>query len=98
MSLTLKTVQLSDDRLLSKAVFELSHSTPGRTGTTLGLSVAVKVGFGKTWVTMPDLEVILEEENVEAALDRLAGWMERAALAIRERGKPVAGFSNYPKE
>jgi hypothetical protein len=98
LSLTLQSVEILEDGRIHRATYKAVHSTPGRSGTTLDVNVAVKVGFGQTWVTLPDLEVLLKEENVEAGLDKMADWLERTAQAIRERGKPTPVFCNYAKD
>lgn len=82
---------------VTSAVYELSHSTPGRQGTTLSLNVHIEMAFGRTKAQVLDLQPEVEGENPEAALDKLADWLERSAKALRERGKPQPLFSSYPE-
>lgn len=82
---------------VTTAVYELSHSIPGRQGTTLSLDVHLEMAFGRTKAQVLDLRPEVEGENPEAALDKLADWLERSAKALRERGKPHPLFSNYPQ-
>lgn len=82
------------------ATYKLTHSTPGRNGTILDLVVRISdfsdgTGKGKQRVRA---EVSLDpyvDGDAEAALDKLAEWMERAAEAIRKRGTPSGIVSSY---
>jgi hypothetical protein len=86
---------VSEDRRTQTATYRLTHVTPGRDGTHLTLDVRIDRVAGLTWASMPDLRPRIESEDAEQALDKLAEWMERAAAAIRARGKPKAVLSAY---
>jgi hypothetical protein len=83
------------------AEYELTHSLPGRQGTTLTLTVVAKGDHHNNPVTVsiPDLAPsVVCDNGVEEALDKLAEWMERAALTIRKRGKPSMIIGSYKGE
>ena len=84
--LTLKAAKLSDDQVLT-AAYEAAHTRPGHDGTTLRLDVVVDrhLGFGRV-TARATLVPCIEGGTTEEALDKLADWAERLAIAIRHRG------------
>lgn len=86
---------VSEDKRMATSTYQLTHVTPGRSGTHLKLEVRIERGFGSTWASMPDLRPEISGDDPEEALDKLAEWMERAAAAIRARGRPKAVLSSY---
>jgi hypothetical protein len=68
---------------LLKLEYSLEHSTPGRTGTNLASPLHIMVTPGKT-----TCKLVIDDcsgANTEEALERLASWCERMAIALRER-------------
>lgn len=88
--------ELSADQQKVVANYQLKHATPGREGTTLTLDVQVTQAFGKVTAKILDLEPEVKGGTQEEALDKLAEWMERAAVAIRQRGAPRPVVCDYP--
>ncbi len=83
-----------------ETTYDASHSTPGRAGTCLELDISISQHqrMGKTWaeVTLrPELNTL----DAGEALDKLADWAERLAIALRNRGPvtPVAVAFNDPQ-
>jgi hypothetical protein len=68
--------------------------TPGRGGTCLKLDVEVVRRFGKITARLA-ADPELDGEDAEAALDKLATWLERSAIAIRHRGAPTPLVCEY---
>jgi hypothetical protein len=89
-----KTEISKDQRVLT---YTARHSTPGRNGTTLDLDIEVVITPTSASARMSKIEAdVSVEPDPEAALDKLASWLERTALAIRTRGYPVSIASDYP--
>ena len=88
--LTLQSCHADDDKSALTAHYRLTHSRPGRGGTTLELNVRVVHAFGRVTADITDLAPRVETTNTEEALDKLAEWLERAAAGLRARGKPAA--------
>jgi hypothetical protein len=80
-------------------LYKLVNKEPGRGGTwlTLLMKVTQLQRINRIKIEMPDL--VVEEENcdTEAAIDKLATWMERAAKELRARGKPAIAVAHYPE-
>lgn len=78
------------------SAYEIRHTTPGRDGTTLALDVVVQqdTRFGVTKVRAL-LDPRIEALDTEAALDKLADWAERLAVAVRHRGVVSARVPSY---
>lgn len=94
MSMEIKGVAYDPKFKLTTATYELQHYQGGRGGTCLTLSVELTAGLGRVKARIPDLEPQVDGADPEAALDKLAEWMERAAVALRARGVPQAAFSS----
>lgn len=82
-----------------ETVYTATHSTPGRSGTCLELEVCVSQNqrMGKTWVEVGDMRPELNTLDTNEALDKLAEWAERLAIALRHRGPAtpvVVAFSD----
>lgn len=87
--LNLKSVT-SDEHTLD-VVYEAVHVNPGRAGTHLAQDIRLRQHrhFGRFDARIEAHAVIeptLEAGTPEEALDKLADWAERLALAIRNRG------------
>ncbi len=95
--LTLKSVSTGDHDALV-AHYEAQHTNPGAHATTLKLDVEVcqQLRFGRVEARAV-LAPVVEGSDAGDALDKLADWAERLALAIRHRGRVgvlVPTFSN----
>lgn len=100
MSIELVESKLIEEPLPRRVTsYKLVHKEAGRGGTwlTLGLKTTHHLSINRVQVEIPDLVVENEDGNVEAALDKLAEWMERAAKELRSRGKPEIAVPHYPK-
>lgn len=96
--LELKGLRVKEGGFVETA-YNATHTTPGRAGTCLELDVVLSQNqrMGKTWVEVtlrPELKTL----NTDEALDKLAEWAERLAIALRHRGPatPVAMAFNDP--
>ncbi len=67
------------------ATYILTHQTTGPGGTSLDLDLNTVVS--REGVTAHIDLSIPKQPSEEAALDKLAEWLERAAVALRERSK-----------
>lgn len=85
------------------SVYELTHDN-GR--TTLDMGIKLTQAWGETTAelvsgasdhqaNLPMQAKAIKGGHAEA-LDKLADWLERAALAIRQRGKPAATVPDFP--
>lgn len=85
--LTFKSARLDDEGRVLESVYEARHANPGRS-TTLTLDVLVRRDtlFGHVKASAV-LAPSVEAGTAEEALDKLADWAERLALAIRHRGE-----------
>jgi len=85
MALKLKSVKRdSQDHLI--ATYEVEHTTPGSTGTTLSLDLTLNItpaGQAEAGMAIQGPACASTDE----ALDRLAEWLERSGEAIRKRPK-----------
>lgn len=89
---------LSEDRHKRETRYRLRHTRNGRRGTTLTLDVSIAQAFDKTTATIVDLAPEVDGDGAaasEEALDKLADWLERAAIAIRARGAPTPAIFRY---
>jgi hypothetical protein len=91
MTITLNSVSTGKEHfpdIISN--YTLQHTNGGRDGTTLTLSLQVtqSVAYGTTVAKITDLAPKVTGDT-EASLDKLAEWLERAALAIKNRGTPA---------
>jgi hypothetical protein len=82
-----KGMDEKDAGLLRKAYlvrYEVSHSTPGETGTTLtqDLVVGFSPADGKVVAKLTLAE--LEAPDFDSALEKMASWCDRMAIALRE--------------
>lgn len=96
----LKGSSVSDGSHVTSVIsahYELTHSQGGRSGTCLKLNLTVERTFGKVRAKFTDLQPEVPGDDAEAALDKLAEWCERAAAALRERGKPVSAVTRYER-
>lgn len=80
--------------------YDAEHTTPGRDGTCLTFPIQVlSFPAGNTVRTKIDIAIDCETvDGQEVAFDRLASYLERMAIAIRERGKPTAFVFSYPEK
>lgn len=63
--------------------YTVTHSTPGRDGTTLSAGLQLYVRHDKSWC---ELEVDnCEGANQKEALDRMVLWLRRLADGIEQR-------------
>lgn len=97
--LELKGLRVKDGGFIETS-YNVTHTTPGRSGTCLELDVCVSQNqrMGKTWVEVtlrPELSTL----STDDALDKLAEWAERLAIALRHRGPatPVAVAFDTPQ-
>lgn len=93
MSIKLKNVErveVNPLQIVVKARYEIAHETPGDTGTRLtqDLDLVLDPVTGKVGakLTLSDLEA----DNLDAALEKMASWCERMAIALREPREVVA--------
>lgn len=93
--LKFKNASLDEDKRLTSIQYELEHVTPGRDGTHLTLPLKIDVGFGKAWAQLLECRPDVPAEDPEQAMDKLAEWLERAAEAIRKRGRPNSTINIY---
>jgi hypothetical protein len=93
--LQLKNVSLSEEGRFTTASYDLRHTQSGRDGTTLTLDLNVKTGMGRCWVSLDGLTVERKDDDTEQALDKLAEWLERASIALRNRGTPKPAVAAY---
>jgi hypothetical protein len=98
MSLKLIKTAVTAEGRVTVATYRLEHNQPGRNGTCLSLDVTLEHGFNRIKVGMPDLAPEVSGVDPEAALDKLAEWLERSAIAIRKRGTPSPIFNLYTPE
>jgi hypothetical protein len=91
--LELKSLSVKDGGFI-EAAYNATHTTPGRSGTCLDLEVCVVQNqrMCKTWVEVRGMRPELNTLDTGEALDKLAEWAERLAIALRSRGPatPVA--------
>ncbi len=71
--------------------YAVSHSTPGRDGTTVTADLTVNVYPDRTVRAALDFGEITGTTQGEA-LDRLASWCERTAIALRDRSAGTPGL------
>jgi hypothetical protein len=77
--------------------YTAEHSTPGREGTTLKETIKVRhsrMCKNDERVTA-SITIEAKRGNEEDALDKLAEYLERMAIAIRTRGVPQVVASDY---
>jgi hypothetical protein len=67
------------------AKYAVMHTQPGREGTVLVLPLQIDYSNGKASCSLTVVDCT--GSNPDAALERLAVWCERTALAIRERAE-----------
>ncbi len=79
----LKLTNFEDLPAGSKLLYTVSHSTPGRDGTTLSASLSLYIRMDKTWCDMK-IEGC-EGSTPKESLDRMAAWLRRLADGIDER-------------
>lgn len=94
-NIALENVRLAEDGRFIISRYKLNHSQSGRGGTHLELGLEVKKGLGKCWVSVDGLNVDGKEDDVEAALDRLADWLERGSIALKNRGAAKSIVAGY---
>tara|TARA_B100001105_G_scaffold255398_1_gene254590 strand:+ start:4332 stop:4652 length:321 start_codon:yes stop_codon:yes gene_type:complete len=89
--LELKSLNVKEGGFV-ETVYSATHSTPGRSGTFLELEVCVVQNqrMGKTWVEVGGMRPELNTLDTGEALDKLAEWAERLAVALRHRGPATA--------
>lgn len=95
-NIELENVRLAEEGRFIISRYKVSHSQSGRAGTHLELGLEVKRGLGRCYVAIDGLNVEGKEDEVEAALDKLAAWLDRASIALKNRGAPrsiVAGYN-----
>lgn len=100
MSIELATCTTVEEPLPKRVIdYTLTNKQAGRGGTWLKLTLRVTqmLRFKKVTVEFTDLVVEHDGDDVEVALDKLADWLERAAIELRARGKPAAAVASYPQ-
>lgn len=90
----LKFMHCTDEDGFMSAHYELQHSTV-QTPTTLTLGLKVSMVADEFYAELTDCTTI--GNTTEDALDKLAEWLERAAVAIRVRGEPKPLICDYSK-
>lgn len=97
MSLTLDKFARTS-RKTSSSMYTLKHVNQGRDGTTLELTIQVDSnstsGKQETRATICGLNPVVSGDT-DAALEKLADWLERAAWTIRTRGEPRPAATMY---
>lgn len=69
----------------TKLNYEIRHSQPGRDGTTLTADLEMVLTPDRTTLRINLAEC--DGQTPQEALDRLAHWLERLAVGIKERGE-----------
>ena len=67
----------------AKIDYSVTHSTPGREGTTLSANLRLYIRQDKSWCEMRIEDC--EGANQREALDRMAVWLKRLADGIDQR-------------
>lgn len=73
-----------------QATYEVRHGTPGRSGTVLSQTLEMQIDGPRV-----DCRLVIEGcqgDTPEEALERMAGWCDRMAAAIRERPKSAVAL------
>lgn len=81
MPLKLISVESTEAGLIAR--YNLTHSTPGREGTTLEEPLTICIRPDKTWCELTIREC--SAANPDEALERLALWLRRLADGIDKR-------------
>lgn len=84
MSVTLQSISVDGERDNTIADYTITHALRGTT-LTLNMRITQSTQFGTVTSEITDLRPKVDG-NVEEAVDKLAEWLERAAIAIRNRG------------
>lgn len=87
MPLELKSVNVISRGEL-RAEYELTHSTPGREGTTLEEPLVLRISPGGHTLCTLHIDDC-KGDTTNEALDRMAIWLRRLADGIENRGTLV---------
>lgn len=91
---SLRLASLMSDDTKTSIVYLGRHSTPGRDGTTLSFDMVLEKNLAGNYSARIDFGVPPIFNTPEQAMDKLADWLSRAAIAIKERktAPPIPNF------
>jgi hypothetical protein len=93
MSLKLTSYFYDKDRQCFVSKYDLSHQTVGAKGTILKLSI---IAFHLSSGVMMEIHGLNPEcKDLELTFAKMAEWLERASIAIKERSDAYSKLSEY---